>query len=221
VIDAPRHCRSSGNQAGAFATRRAAAARSTLLAHMAKVSRHQIRSAVMLSRAADRLFRMARSMERAENTVHMLDINLKVPQLPQTPEQEARAMFGAAHLQMRNRVRAAQRRTDPRTRALDPMVADANNPSSVDSYWQAARKNARAARGTPAIEQWETINDRWLEFNERISSDQAVNNPRALFEWVKCRSHLSHSVAISAPRCRTTCSSSFSLALIWSDVLSL
>jgi uncharacterized alpha-E superfamily protein len=98
------------------------------------------------------------------------------------------------------------------------MVADANNPSSVDSCWQAARENARTVRCTPTTEWYETINDTWLEFNERISSYQAANNPGTLFEWMNCRSHLARGAAISAPRCRTTCSSSSSSALIWNDV---
>src|SRR6202012_6205437 len=81
------------------------------------------------------------------------------------------------------------------------MVADSTNPSSIHSCLQAERENARAVRGPLTTEWWETINDTWLEFNERLSSGQAASNPGSLFEWVKFRSHLSRGVTIgTAPQ---------------------
>ena len=40
----------------------------------------------MLSRTADYLFRMARCMERAENTARMLDVNYQASLLPQAAD---------------------------------------------------------------------------------------------------------------------------------------
>ncbi|MDI7065510.1 alpha-E domain-containing protein, partial [Klebsiella pneumoniae] len=150
----------------------------------------------MLSRTADHLFWMARYMERAENTARMLDINLKALLLPQTPEQEARAQRSVLRISELEAA-FAQRYDEPtREHVLDFMVADATNPSSIHSCLQAARENARAVRGTLTTEWWETINDTWLEFNERSLAGQAASNPGALFEWVKFRSHLSRGVTI-------------------------
>jgi uncharacterized alpha-E superfamily protein len=91
----------------------------------------------------------------------------------------------------------AQRYDEPtRENVLDFMVADPTNPSSIHSCLQAARENARAVRGTLTTEWWETINDTWLEFNERTAHGEVANNLSALFEWVKFRSHLSRGVTI-------------------------
>ncbi len=78
------------------------------------------------------------------------------------------------------------------------MVADADNPSSIHSRVcrQRAKTPAPCALHADHRRWWETINDTWLEFNERVSSGQAANNPGALFEWVKYRSHLSRGVTI-------------------------
>jgi uncharacterized alpha-E superfamily protein len=150
----------------------------------------------MLSRTADHLFWMARYMERAENTARMLDINLKAQLLPQTPEQEARAQRSVLRISELEEA-FAQRHDEPtREHMLDFMVADATNPSSIHSCLQAARENARAVRGTLTTEWWETINDTWLEFNERTGAGQLTNNPVGLFEWVKFRSHLSRGVTL-------------------------
>jgi uncharacterized alpha-E superfamily protein len=150
----------------------------------------------MLSRTADHLFWMARYMERAENTARMLDINLKALLLPQTPEQEARAQRSV--LRISELESAFTQRYDEPTRenVLDFMVADAANPSSIYSCLQAARENARAVRGTLTTEWWETINDTWLQFTERIAAGQLATSPDGLFEWVKFRSHLSRGVTI-------------------------
>ncbi|HEY4351648.1 MAG TPA: alpha-E domain-containing protein [Paraburkholderia sp.] len=150
----------------------------------------------MLSRTADHLFWMARYMERAENTARMLDINLKAQLLPQTAEQDARAQRAVLRISELESA-FSQRHAEPtREYMLDFMVADAANPSSIQSCLQAARENARAVRGTLTTEWWETINDTWLEFNERIAAGQLAANPAALFEWVKFRSHLSRGVTI-------------------------
>ena len=150
----------------------------------------------MLSRTADHLFWMARYMERAENTARMLDINLKALLLPQTPEQEARAQRSVLRISELESA-FSQRYDEPtREKVLDFMVADAANPSSIYSCLQAARENARAVRGTLTTEWWETINDTWLQFTERIAAGQLATSPDGLFEWVKFRSHLSRGVTI-------------------------
>jgi uncharacterized alpha-E superfamily protein len=152
----------------------------------------------MLSRTADHLFWMARYMERAENTARMLDINLKALLLPQTPEQEARTQRSVLRISELEAA-YAQRYDDAvpvREHVLGFMVTDPANPSSIHTCLQAARENARAVRGTLTTEWWETINDTWLEFNERTAAGQLGASPDSLFEWVKFRSHLSRGVTI-------------------------
>ena len=79
---------------------------------------------------------------------------------------------------------------------LDFMVADADNPSSINACLHATRENARAVRGTLTTEGWETINYTWLEFGERLASGELQRSPDTLFEWVKYRSNLCRGVMV-------------------------
>ena len=150
----------------------------------------------MLSRTADHLFWMARYMERAENTARMLDINLKALLLPQSAEREARTQRAVLRISELEPAFEAAHGEPTRENVLDFLVADPENSSSIYSCLQAARENARAVRGTLTTESWETINYTWLEFIQRLESDELAHDPNSLFEWVKFRSHLSRGVTI-------------------------
>ncbi|SDC59505.1 alpha-E domain-containing protein [Paraburkholderia lycopersici] len=148
----------------------------------------------MLSRTADHLFWMARYMERAENTARMLDINLKALLLPGSADAEARTHRAVLRISELERAFDARHEETTSSNALKFLVADPTNPSSIYSCLQAARENARAVRGTLTTEWWETINDTWLQFAERLRGGELEAHPDALFEWVKFRSHLSRGV---------------------------
>ncbi|GGX13917.1 hypothetical protein GCM10007242_20330 [Pigmentiphaga litoralis] len=150
----------------------------------------------MLSRTADHLFWMARYMERAENTARMLDVTLKALLLPQSEESALRSQ--RAVLDISELGQAFAERYDALTpeNVLRFMVTDADNPSSILRCLQAARENARAVRGAITTESWETINHTWLEFGNRLAENGWLQDPNALFEWVKFRSHLSRGVTL-------------------------
>ena len=58
----------------------------------------------MLSRTADHLFWMARYMERAENTVRMLDVNYQTSLLPQPEDTAQQGWAGLLSIsELRNR----------------------------------------------------------------------------------------------------------------------
>ncbi|PVX84495.1 alpha-E domain-containing protein [Paraburkholderia unamae] len=150
----------------------------------------------MLSRTADHLFWMARYMERAENTARMLDINLKALLLPGSADAEARTHRAMLRISELEPAFDARHEETTSSNVLKFLVADPTNPSSIYSCLQATRENARAVRGTLTTEWWETINDTWLQFVERLRSGELESHPDALFEWVKFRSHLSRGVRL-------------------------
>jgi uncharacterized alpha-E superfamily protein len=150
----------------------------------------------MLSRTADHLFWMARYMERAENTARMLDINLKALLLPGSAAQQARAHRAVLRISELEPAFDARYDETSRENVLHFLVADPANSSSINACLHAARENARAVRGTLTTEWWETINDTWLQFVERLSTDELTAHPETLFEWVKFRSHLSRGVTL-------------------------
>ena len=150
----------------------------------------------MLSRTADHLFWMARYMERAENTARMLDVNYQTALLPQSAavsELGWRGLLSISELSGD----FAQRYGEVNARsAMDYMVRDERNPSSIWCCLRAARENARAVRGALTTEVWETTNQTWLEFNRLLRDGLLERDPSALYEWVKFRSHLSRGVQV-------------------------
>jgi uncharacterized alpha-E superfamily protein len=145
---------------------------------------------MMLSRTADHLYWMSRYTERAENLARMLQVNVRMNLLQRHAEEPDRAW--AATLAMLGQLEAYRTRCGavlPEA-VLRFLAFDAGNPGSIVSDLQAARENARAVRGTLTSEQWETINDTWLELHGRRLEGLTTDELTDFFEWVKFRSHL-------------------------------
>jgi len=139
---------------------------------------------------------MARYMERAENTARLLDVNYQTALLPQSPQA---ALQGWTNLLSICELSEAYQARHGEVHASDVvafMVSDPTNPSSIVSCLRATRENARAVRGVLTTEVWETTNHTWLEFNALLKGGAWLEDPVALFEWVKYRSHLSRGVTV-------------------------
>jgi uncharacterized alpha-E superfamily protein len=108
----------------------------------------------MLSRVADSLYWMSRYLERAENTVRLLDVTMSLM-----------LDTGGSNLEPRwQRMVAALGKPANMewSGALDPMarklVFDSVNPASVTYCINAARENARQVREEISTEQWQRLN---------------------------------------------------------------
>lgn len=150
----------------------------------------------MLSRTADHLFWMSRYTERAENTARMLDVNVQTALMPQSTEVAQMGWEGLLTISELMPLYQERRGGVSPREVLDFMVRDEHNPSSIVSCLRAARENARAVRGVLSTEVWETQNQTWLELERQLKGQAFEQDPTALFEWVKFRSHLSRGVAI-------------------------
>ena len=150
----------------------------------------------MLSRTADHLFWMARYMERAENTVRMLDVNYQTSLLPQPEDTAQQGWAGLLSISELTTNYSRQYGEVSARKVMDFMVRDEDNPSSILSCLRAARENARAVRGTLTTEVWETQNQTWLEVNRMLKDGAFERDAGAFFEWVKFRSHLSRGVTV-------------------------
>jgi uncharacterized alpha-E superfamily protein len=150
----------------------------------------------MLSRTADRLYWMARYMERAENTARLLDVNYRLSLMPQPSEQLDKAW--AATLRIMGIDELYWEKYDEITpeNVFDLMIFDRENLSSVYNCLRAARENAHAVRGTITSELWETTNGTWLKMRDFTPAALADIEVSEFFEWVKYRSHLSRGVTI-------------------------
>jgi len=145
---------------------------------------------MMLSRTADHLYWMSRYTERAENLARMLQVNVRMSLLQRQGDEPDRAW--AATLAMLGQLETYRHRCGAVVpdEVLRFLAFDAGNPGSIVCDLQAARENARAVRGTLTSEQWETINDTWLELHGRRLEGLTTDELTDFFEWVKFRSHL-------------------------------
>ncbi len=144
----------------------------------------------MLSRTADYLYWMARSIERAENNARVLDVANNMSLLHNMNDGEV-AIWQQA-LQISGNVEQYMRDYEELTPAniIHYLAMDMNNPSSIYSALRSARENARAVRVALTIETWESINALWLEFDQFKGQNLAQGGLHEFCDWVKSRSHL-------------------------------
>ena len=117
----------------------------------------------MLARTADNLFWLSRYMERADYLARIVNVARRLQSMPaayggernewESALTSAGAMEGFAE---------AYDKADART-AIEFLVYDTQNPSSIVNCIEYARTNARAVRTALTVETWETINSGWLE----------------------------------------------------------
>jgi uncharacterized alpha-E superfamily protein len=145
----------------------------------------------MLSRTADGLYWLARYMERAENVARILSAGQRIASLTRTVGSEGNewestlvaAGCAEGYREKHGEVTAGG--------VVDFLVRDPDNPSSVLSCLETARRNARAVRTALTADMWETLNDTWLELRT-FESFEGAGGERILrlLEWVKHRSLL-------------------------------
>ena len=150
----------------------------------------------MLSRHANNLYWMSRYLERAENMSRILDVGQSLALL--SADDGADAIEPLVITDTLDAFEAsglpASAEGVARFLAWDPQ-----HPSSIANCLEASRESARAVRGAITSEMWETINDTWLQLQQkRRSGGQPVDTP--FFEWVKERSHLFNGVTSATIR---------------------
>ncbi len=121
----------------------------------------------MLGRTANGVFWMFRYIERAENTARLIDAGLRMSLTKAEGDDDewgsvlnsagARAAYMGGH----EAVTAAD--------AVNFLLRDRNNPSSIMSAVEAARNNGRMVRTALTREAWEAINQCWIDLKTRLS----------------------------------------------------
>jgi uncharacterized alpha-E superfamily protein len=149
----------------------------------------------MLSRTAENLYWMSRTVERAENIARILDVSYRMAMLPSVAgEQELHwrpaVLIGPDVNDFEERYGAFEA-----DKVIEYMVLDLSNPSSILSCIASARENARAERTAISSEMWESLNATYLEINGLKYRDLKRWGFRDFFEWVKERSHLFRGVS--------------------------
>lgn len=144
----------------------------------------------MLSRTADSLFWLARYMERAENVARILSAGHRMASLSQETggvSNEWHSTLIAAGCEPAYRAVHGEIVSEA---AIDFMIRDERNSSSIVSCFETARRNARQVRTALTADMWETLNETWIELAhfelEKLSPDGVLR----FLEWVKGRALL-------------------------------
>jgi uncharacterized alpha-E superfamily protein len=144
----------------------------------------------MLSRTADSLFWLARYMERAENVARIMMVGHRMASMARSlenPGNEWRSTLIAAGCEEG----FFAKYTEPEAAAVsDYLVRDLDNPSSIFSCLETARRNARAVRTALTVDMWDALNETWLKTRSPDAGAYAPERIMALLEWVKERSLL-------------------------------
>lgn len=143
----------------------------------------------MLGRAADQMFWLARSMERAENTARAMEAAIRAGLM--SDPAGGRLADWSAPLRMHGLMEAFRAHYDDVSQAavLRFMVAHRDNPSSIHSSLWLARENARAVRHRLPNDVWEAINQTWLQIAQE-DGQVATFDIESHLEWVRGRVQL-------------------------------
>jgi uncharacterized alpha-E superfamily protein len=126
----------------------------------------------MLSRTADSIFWMSRYMERAENVVRFITVNLQ--SLLDLPlgfrEQWEPLVITSGDLELFVKTYGEPSEMATKQNVLRFLTFDKKNPNSIISCFSSARENARQVRQIVSVEMWEALNT----FNLRLQKSNAA-----------------------------------------------
>lgn len=142
----------------------------------------------MLSRVADSIFWLSRSIERAQNIARFINVNLKLsidlgagahnqwsPLIYTTGDQE-RFEEHYGEYNQRN--------------VIDFLAFDLNNPNSIISCLRSARENARTVREMISSMMWEELNKFFLSVRAAANDQSIFDSPYEFFNQIILASHL-------------------------------
>ncbi|WP_273499994.1 alpha-E domain-containing protein [Paracoccus sphaerophysae] len=139
---------------------------------------------ILLGRTADGLFWMARHIERAEAMARLIDAGLHMALTRGAAEANWRSVLDSAGMAGAFAARHGEAEGEPDpAAAIDFLLRDPDNPSSVSNALTQGRTNARMVRTALSRDAWEAVNEAW----RRVSADLARPVPEANLPAVLAR----------------------------------
>ncbi|MBX7220142.1 MAG: alpha-E domain-containing protein [Blastocatellia bacterium] len=141
----------------------------------------------MLSRVANSIYWMSRSIERAENVARFVDVNLNLMlDLPQEQVDQWRPIVDTSG----DFQSFTQLGFEPtQENVIYFLTFEERNPNSIVSCLQSARENARSVRSVISSEMWEQLNSFYLMV-KAAAADSKKLDLNSFFTRVKMASHL-------------------------------
>lgn len=144
----------------------------------------------MLSRAASNLHWLARYMERAENLARLIQVTQRMAAMAPGEHRAGRGSEWHSAIVSAGCEEDFYAKYETATAAavIDFLARDPDNPSSIMSCFQTARRNARAVRIALSADMWDAVNETWIEARSLTAEDFAPNRVGAVLDWAKQRS---------------------------------
>ena len=142
----------------------------------------------MLGKTAGGLFWMFRYLERSENTARLIEAGFRIALTRADGDDDEWTSVlhtaAVAHLyfEKHGQIEAA--------RAIDFMLRDMSNPSSVLSAISAARQNARLVRTAITREVWEAVNDTYMVLKQTLASPVSARDLPEVLALIRQQSAL-------------------------------
>ncbi|MEJ6395237.1 alpha-E domain-containing protein [Gymnodinialimonas sp. 2305UL16-5] len=128
----------------------------------------------MLGKTAGGLFWLFRYLERSENTARLIETGFRIALTrPSGADDEWQSVLQTAAV---DRAYAARHGDVEQGKAIDFLLRDKTNPSSVLTAISEARQNARLTRTAITREVWEAINDAYMSLTETLARPVAARH---------------------------------------------
>ena len=140
----------------------------------------------MLGRTAGGLFWMFRYLERAENISRLIDAGLRISLTRSGDNQDDwnSILKTAAVLENFYETHSSEINL---TSAIDWLLRDKTNPSSVLVSIDSARSNARMVRTALTREVWEAVNEAWILISQTLSRKVSERELPAVLHLIRER----------------------------------
>jgi uncharacterized alpha-E superfamily protein len=144
----------------------------------------------MLSRTAASLFWLSRYMERAESVARTVLVAHRMANMALSLGDGGNEWASALLSSGCDPTYRARHGEVDQAKAIDFLVRDPDNPSSILSCLATARRNARAVRTALTVDMWEALNETWLQARVLKPDDLSTDRLVTFLEWVKQRNQL-------------------------------
>src|SRR5262249_3278217 len=138
----------------------------------------------------DSLFWLARYMERAENIARMIMVGHRMASMARSLGNSSNEWHSTLVAAGCEKSFFAKHADATSATVINHLVHDRDNPSSIFSCLETARRNARAVRTALTVDMWDALNETWLNLRALDTSSLAPERLAELLEWVKERSLL-------------------------------
>ena len=142
----------------------------------------------MLGRTANGLYWMFRYIERAENTARLVDAGLRMSLTRSGASDED--WDGVLHSAGVHNAYATVHSKTTSADAVDYLLRDPSNPSSVMSCIDAGRNNARMVRTALTRDTWEATNECWIDLKQLLARRLKPADLPEIIEAIKRRTGL-------------------------------